>query len=237
MTAETTGPFMWTNAKVLAVDVRVAREAALALLPAALRLPDPAMATLFVADYPETQFGSIYHEAAVLLHVEDAVGPALHCPWMVVDDDAALILGREVLGFPKKLADIRLEAREGGLVGTVRRRGTEIMRLEATLHQTETAPEPFFARRMINVIGTLPLGMRLLELPPGQERIHASQRAEARVTLTSSERDPLGELKAVPAGRARAVHLDFGTSDGPPARVIGEVDADWITSHFFARAW
>ncbi len=228
---------MWTNAKVLAVEVGVSREPALALLPAALRLPDPPTATLFVADYPETQFGSIYHEAAVLLHVEDAAGPALHCPWMVVDDDTALILGREVLGFPKKMAEIRLDAREGGLVGTVRRRGAEIMRLEATLHQTETAPEPFFARRMINVIGTLPLGMRLLELPPGQEMIHTAQHGEARVTLTSGERDPLGELKAVPVGRARVVHLDFGTSDGPPPRVIGEVDADWIAGHFFARAW
>lgn len=237
MSAQAAGPFIWTNAKVLAVEARVSREAALALLPAALRLPDPPTATLFVADYPETQFGSVYHEAAVLLHVEDAAGPALHCPWMVVDDDAALILGREVLGFPKKMAEIRLEAREGGMVGTVRRRGTEVMRLEATLHETETAPEPFFARRMINVIGTLPSGMRLLELSPGEEMIHSAQRGEARVTLTSSERDPLAALEAVPLGRARAVHLDFGTTGGPSAQIVGEVEADWIARHFFARAW
>jgi len=236
MSAQSADPFIWTNTQVLAVEVQVSRQAALALLPAALRLPDPPTATLFVADYPETQFGSVYREAAVLLHVEDAAGPALHCPWMVVDDDTALILGREALGFPKKMAEIRLETREGGLGGTVNRRGTEVMRLEATLHQTETAPEPFFARRMVNVIGTPLSGMRLLELLPGEEVIHTAQRAEARVTLTSSERDPLGELQAVPAGRARAVHLDFGTIGGPPAQVIGEVDADWISRRFFARA-
>ncbi len=236
MSAETAGPFIWTNAKVLAVEVRVSRAAALALLPAALRLPDPPTATLFVADYPETQFGSVYREAAVLLHVEDATGPALHCPWMVVDDDTALILGREVLGFPKKMAEIRLDAREGGLVGTVSRRGAEIMRLEATLHETETTPTPFFARRMINVMGTPLSGMRLVELPPSEEVIHTAQRAEARVTLTSSERDPLGELQAAPTGRARAVHLDFGAIGGPPAQVVGEVDADWIARRFFARA-
>jgi acetoacetate decarboxylase len=28
---------------------------------------------------------------------------------MAVDDDTALILGREMLGFPKKMADIELE--------------------------------------------------------------------------------------------------------------------------------
>ncbi len=234
--AETTGPFIWTHARVLAVEVHVARDAARSLLPAALRPADPAMATLFVANYPETQFGSVYREAAVLLHVEDTTGPALHCPWMVVDDDTALILGREVLGFPKKLAEIRLAAVEGGLVGTVRRRGTEIMRLEATVHATEITPEPFFARRMVNVIGTPSSGMRLIELAPGAEVIHSAQRAEARVILTSSERDPLGELQTVPSGRARVVHLDFGTVGGPPAQVVGEVDADWVARRFFARA-
>lgn len=230
------GPFIWTNATVLEVEVRVARDAAQALLPAALRLADPPTATLFVADYPETQFGSVYREAAVLLHAADATGPALHCPWMVVDDDTALILGREVLGFPKKMAEIRLDPREGGVVGTVRRRGVEVMRLEATLHEAEAAPLPLFGRRMINVIGTLPSGLKLIELSPGAEVIHAARRADARVTLTSSDRDPLGALEAVPTGRARSLQLDFGAMTGAPAEVIADVDADWIARRFFARA-
>jgi len=236
MSPEPAGPFIWTNATVLTVEVRVARATAVAWLPAALRLPDPPTATLFVADYPETQFGSVYREAAVLLHVEDAAGPALHCPWMVVNDDTALILGREVLGFPKKLAEIALAARDGGWVGSVRRRGTEIMRLDATLQEPETAPEPLFARRMVNVIGTPTSGMRLVELPPAAEVIHGAQRATARVTLTSSERDPLGDLEAVPTGRARVVRADFGAVGGPPAQTVGDVDADWIARRFFARA-
>jgi len=57
-----------------------------------------------------------------------------------------------------------------------------------------------------------------------------------RVTLRSSERDPLGELDAVPTGRARAVHADFGALGGPPAQAMGDVDADWIARRFFARA-
>lgn len=236
MSAETTGPFIWTNAKVLAVEVRVSQDAARALLPAALRLVDPPAATLFVADYPETQFGSVYREAAVLLHIEDDKGPAVHCPWMVVDDDTALILGREMLGFPKRMAEIRLDAREGGLVGTVSRRGTEVMRLEAAVYETEREPEPLFGRRMVNVIGTLPTGLKLIELAPSAEVIHSARRAEARVTLTSSDRDPLGELQAVPTGRARALHLDFGAMGGPPPQVIGDVEVDWIAQRFFPRA-
>jgi hypothetical protein len=69
--------YLWTNAHMLAVEVAVSREAAASLLPAALRPSDPPTATLFVADYPETAFGSVYREAAVLLHAVDSEGPGV----------------------------------------------------------------------------------------------------------------------------------------------------------------
>ncbi len=229
-------PFIWTNAKVLAVDVRISRDVAGTLLPAPLRADDPAMATLFVADYPETQFGSVYKEAGVLLHARDHQGPALHCAWMVVDDDAALILGREILGFPKKLAEITLERREAGVVGTVTRRGALVMRLEARVHTAETNPAPMFARRVVNALGTMPTGMKLVELSPAAEVIHSSCRGEARVTLISSDRDPLAELQAANSADGRYVELDFGAPNASPPRIIGDIDADWTQRRFFLRA-
>jgi len=231
--------YLWTNARVLAVDVEVARDAARRLLPDSLSIAEPATATLFVADYPETAFGSVYREAAVLLHAADARGPALHCPWMVVDDDTALILGREVLGFPKKMAEIRLDERDGRAVGTVRRRGVEVMRLEAAASESETVPAPFFGRRIVNAIGTLPTGMKRIDLPPAAERIHSARCGEAKVALASSERDPLGELAPAASGRARLVHLDFGSTDvagGPKSEILGDAGADWTLRHFFYRA-
>jgi len=232
--------YLWTNAKVLAVEVAVSLEAAQALLPAALSIVEPASVTLFVADYPETAFGSVYREAAVLVHAADALGPALHCPWMVVDEDTALILGREMLGFPKKMAEIVLEEHEGRAVGTVRRRGTELMRLEATLGEIDARPAPLFGRRMVNVIGTLPTGMKLIDLPPAAEQIHSVRSGEAKVALFSSERDPLGALQPAATGRARLVHLDFGAMDatGSPAKspILGDVDAAWTARHFLLRS-
>jgi acetoacetate decarboxylase len=236
-TAEASGSdYLWTNARLLAAEVAVSPQAAALLLPEALRLADPPTATLFVADYPETRFGSVYREAAVLLHASDAMGPALHCPWMVVDDDAALILGREMLGFPKKMAEIALEERGAHVVGTVRRRGTEVMRLEAELGEVEADPAPLFGQRMVNVIGTLVGGLQLVELAPTQERIRSSHRAEVKVTLASGDRDPLAELGAAPSGRARYLKLDFGAEGGTPPALAGAVDAAWVERRFFARA-
>ena len=95
----TTG-YTWVGAEVVWAEVPVDVDAARQLLPPGLELDDPAVATVFVADYPFTTFGSVYKEAAVLLHCRDAKGPHLHCPWMVVDDDTALILGRVICTFP-----------------------------------------------------------------------------------------------------------------------------------------
>src|SRR5437016_7485825 len=45
------------------------------------------------------------------------------CPWMMVDDDVALIVGRELLGYPKKLGSIAWR-REGDFIeGIASRRG------------------------------------------------------------------------------------------------------------------
>ena len=228
--------FIWTHARVLEAEVAISASIASSLLPAALRLEDPPTATLFVADYPETRFGSVYREAAVLLHASDTKGPALHCPWMVVDDDTALILGRELLGFPKKLAEIRLDPVAGGLVASVSRKETEVMRLEAKLGELEERPAPLFGRRIVNVIGTPVTGMKLVDLPPAREVIHSSRSAQVKVALCSSERDPLGDLLPSPSGPARYLELDFASVGGPAPQLLGEVEADWATRRFFARA-
>ena len=180
----------------------------------------------------------MYREAAVLIHARDDAGAALHCPWMVVDDDTALILGRELLGFPKKLAEIELAERGDRVVGSVRRRGAEIMRIEAALGSTEAQPRPLFGQRMVNAIGTPVTGMKLVDLAPADETIHASRLAEAKVTLASSERDPLGELSAEPAATARYLRLDFGKAAGAGSgpSLLGDVDSDWLGRRFYPRA-
>lgn len=230
--------YIWKNARLLTLDVAVAREVAGDLLPKPLRLAHPARATLFVADYPETSFGSAYREAAILLSVEDEAGAALHCPWMVVDDDAALILGREVLGFPKKMAEIRLEERTGGVVGRVVRKDVEVLRIEATLSEVEHEPAPLFGR-MVNAIGTPITGMQLIELPGVSQKIHKARCGAAQAQLTSSERDPLGVLKAFPLAPARYLTLSFGDAGKAgeqSPKLLGPVDDAWVAQQFFARA-
>lgn len=85
------------------------------------------MATFYIAGFPNSSIdGLVYMEAGVFLHVEDDNGPARFCCWIVVNDDAALIGGRELQGFPKKLAEISPREDVDKAIGSVVRKGVEV---------------------------------------------------------------------------------------------------------------
>lgn len=226
---------IWVGARVLTANLAIDKKSAEAVLPPGLTLVGPPTATVFVANYPETTFGSAYREAGLFLHAEDARGPALHCPWMVVDDDTALILGRELLGMPKKMADITLVENGDRVSGTVRRKGVEILRVEAELGGVDTAPPALFSLRMVNLFGSIVDGMKLLDLPSSSETVHTARRGRCTVQLSSSERDRLGGFANTTETDVHFMVMDFG-SGGGESEVLGAVDPARCVALFFARA-
>lgn len=228
------GQHLWIDAKLIVVDAAVSPEAAAELLPPPLVPAEPATATFYISDFPETRFGSSYREAAVILHARDEQGPAMSCPWMVVDEDTALILGRELLGFPKKMAEISFDETGDRVVAVVSRRGEEVMRIEAELGEEETDPAPILNKRTINVHGSIVGGMKLIELNTAED-IKSSRTATAKLRLGKTDRDPLADLDADPTGPARFVTMDFGAGELFP-KVIGDVEPSWALRKFFSRA-
>lgn len=225
----------WTNARVLAVDVEVSREAAQALLPPSLTVSEPPRATVFCADYPEGIFGIVYREAAVLLHATDEQGPAVHCAWIMVDDDTALIQGRELLGFPKKIAEITWQETGDAVVSTVTRKGVELLRMEGTLGDDEPSPPAVFGRRFVNAMGSIVAGMHLIDFTPA-ETYRSCRRADVTVKLASSIWDPgMGELDHRAVGAGVFAVTDFGGGPVPPV-VTALGDKMWAFARFLPRS-
>lgn len=188
----------WLTARV-ALDADRAR----AWLPPGIALASPATATVFVSHFPWTSFGSEYREAGVLFHVRRRFRRAVFCPWMVVDDDVALIAGRELLGYPKKLAE-RLELTiHGDRVDAIcERRGVRLVEMRAKLG-AEVRPSdapPMLGQRVVNV-----RARRLVTFKP-RERMVSAREATIELTIGSSERDPLAEL-GIATGRMLEGHL------------------------------
>ncbi len=144
------GGWSFTDARFLQAQVELNEAAARRLLPFGLRPSSPAVATLFVAHYPHTSWGSVYREAGLWLHLS---GGAVHSPWMLVDDDIALINGREMLGYPKKLGEVRFELAGEQVEADVHRRGAHLFRMRGELERHDERPPPMLGRPVRNVTG------------------------------------------------------------------------------------
>ncbi len=199
-------PFEWLyrDAHYLVADMEVDAKAAARWVPAPLRLASPALASVFTAWFPTTSFGSVYREAGVFLHVLHNGKPAVFSPWMIVDDDVALIIGRELLGYPKKMGNVDFRVDGDRVSGVAQRRGSELIRMEGVLGETVSSPPPMLGRPHRNVRTSLGLAVpKVIAFTPHEESI-CVRRAELEVQVGGSERDPLADLGF---GRVRAAYL------------------------------
>jgi acetoacetate decarboxylase len=256
------GGFMYRDAVFFAVRVALDERVARRWLPPGVALASPATATVFAAHFPHTSFGSVYDEAGVFFHVKRRLRAAVFCPWMVVTDDVALIVGRELLGYPKKLAKIAFDfgagagGGEGGGGGAgrevsvvVERRGRVVLRLRGRLGDVVDDAPPMLGQRALNVRGSLGLGTQRLVTFTPRERIVEARRASAEVTVVApgsgwgergegSERgergrDPLDELGLGAVLGAHLYRVDIKA--GWPPRDVRRIGPRFVLQGLGAR--
>lgn len=232
MLRDSTRGWMWRNATILAVDVGVDPRAASKWLPCGLRIASPCKATLFVADYPETSFGSVYREAAVLLHTRWlGLLACVHCPWMLVDDDVALILGRECLGYPKKMGSIALSVQGDRVTAQVERAGTRLLDMSGELGDMDQAPPSLLGQRTVNAWGLAGISLtKLLMFSPNEEILEA-RKVKLNIDVHGSDRDPLDQLKVGAVLEARLYRTHIGAGKVPP------IPVGVLTPLFLIRNW
>ncbi len=115
-------PFYYRNTRSIAVAFETDLEAALEALPAPLALTEPATAILSFYEYPWTTFGP-YNEAILSLLVEHKGRPMNYIMHIAVTTEPPMLAGREIWGFPKKLAQIEFKNDRDMIYGTLERPG------------------------------------------------------------------------------------------------------------------
>jgi acetoacetate decarboxylase len=232
---------MYTGAVFFAARVALDPRAARRWLPPGVHLAEPATATVFAAHFPETSFGSVYDEAGIFLHVRRRLRDAVFCPWMVVTDDVALTVGRELLGYPKKLARVAFDfgsGLEGSVVrAEVERRGTTVLRIAGRIGEAVDEAPPMLGQRFLNVRGALGFGAQRLVTFRPRERIRSVRRASAVLHIERHERepdrDPLGELGL---GAVLGAHLyRVDVSAGLPPRDVRSAGVGFAMKSLGAR--
>ena len=225
---------LWENARFILADVPLKLDEARKILPMGLKPAFPPAATLFIVNYTKCGFTVPYKEAAALIHVKTCLGKGLHCCWMVVDDDTALIYGRELLGYPKKAAEIAFVENDEGISASVTRRGVKVLSMAGTRGEAQAAPAPVFDFKTFNVGGMGQMfAINLMWLIRPVEVIHESYDAEVSVSLEDSELDPLARFLEPSPARGRFAASDIlGSRYLCPAGIAGP---KWFGNTFNMR--
>jgi len=129
------------DAEMLAVYWETKPEIIEKLLPPPLKLLDTPTVYAFIADYPSTNFGVKYKEAALFISAEYEGIEGGYCLAMPVTNDMALVAGREVFGFPKKIANIHFKREKRFVEGWVERHGTRFFEVKAKLNGRPNASD------------------------------------------------------------------------------------------------
>jgi acetoacetate decarboxylase len=113
-------PFYYRGTRAISVAFETDLEAALEALPAPLEMSDPATAILSFYEYPWTTFGP-YNEAILSLLVTHKGRPMNYIMHIAVTTEPPMLAGREIWGFPKKLAQIEFKDDRDMICGTLER--------------------------------------------------------------------------------------------------------------------
>jgi acetoacetate decarboxylase len=112
------GPYRFVNREYMIIRYRTDPEALRKVVPAPLEFTDPIVKYEFIRMPDSTGFGN-YTESGQVIPVtfKGVAGGYVHS--MYLNDDAPIAGGREIWGFPKKLAEPKLHAEKDTLVGTL----------------------------------------------------------------------------------------------------------------------
>jgi len=227
------------DAEMLTVFWETKPEIVKRLLPPPLKPGKRPLALAFVANYPSTNFGVSYLESALFLRAEFNGEEGNYCLAMPVTNDIALILGREMFGYPKKIANISFNRREKSMKGVTERHGVRFFEVNAQMTgklNAEDAPgilAQVFSIGPSAVVTTFnfkyfpaPEGNGF-DFPPRLIREEVEFRpkvveiGEAEILLRTSKYDPWEEVEIV---RVLGALYTAGNNSMRKGKVVAEAD-------------
>ena len=112
------GPYRFVNREFFIITYRTDMEALRAVVPEPLQVIDPIVKYEFIRMPDSTGFGD-YTETGQVIPVEFNGRKGSYVHGMFLNDDSPIAGGREIWGFPKKLAEPRMRVEKDTLVGTL----------------------------------------------------------------------------------------------------------------------
>ncbi len=227
---------LFPGAQMLGALFQTKPEIIARLLPPPLEPTDLPNGLVFVAQYPETNLGPGYRESALFLNCRYRGEVGTYCLAMPIDsEEVRCTNGRDIFGFPKKLATIGLTRDDNVVHGWVERHGVRFFELRVRLTSTLPTLPPTGPNFLFKASPRI-------DLTPGFDGpVHlCKQKTEVvvkrleigvpEVTFRDAPRDPWSEIAVT-----RVLMGFYLVSDNTmrPGEVLGEVDGAAYLPYYF----
>jgi acetoacetate decarboxylase len=240
--------FVFYDAEMLTVYFETTPEVTKRLLPPPLKPAAYPIGGAFVAKYPKTSFGITYLESALFLQAEYNGEEGAYCLAMPVTNDMALILGREVFGYPKKMADIYIKRDGEQVEGWTERHNTRFFEVRAKLtgRFNDEAAQKMIMERLASNINVVVYNFKYFPAP-GKEgfdynprlvrevvemRPKAIEMGSAELVFRSSDHDLWGDVQV---NRVLGAVYTIGNNTMLPGSVVAEVDQMAFAPYAFMK--
>jgi len=229
------GARQFNGAKMMGVMFETRPEIAARLIPPPLEAAEAPGGMMFIAEYPETNLGPGYREAAIFLSCRYKGETGSYCLSMPVTREGRMHNGRDVFGFPKKLADIHIERDGDEVRGWVERLGIRFLEIKmkiAGAFPELPEPGPTFLFKAMPRIDLTPGfdGPVLLCRQQTDIRMKSLEVGNAEVTLRESVEDPWAEVELV---KVKVAFYLVSDNTMRPGTVLAEVNPESYLPHYY----
>lgn len=236
------------DAEVLTVFFETKQEVVEKLLPPPLKPAALPVGGAFVANYPKTNFGVTYLESALFLLAQYNGEEGAFCLAMPVTDDIALILGREVFGYPKKMAEISFERDGNNVRGWTERHGIRFFEVKAKLTGkfNDAVAQQMITESIKSNPDLVVYNFKYFPAPDGEgfdynprlirevvkRNSKSIQMGEAELIFRPSEHDPWDDVDIV---RVLGAMYTVGDNTMLPGSVVAEADQAEFAPYTFMK--
>lgn len=213
------GGKLYHDAQYLTAVVEVDEKAMAPWLPAGMKLAKPGRADLFCAYFPNNVYTGAYHEAGLFVHIKAGRKTGIFCPWMILDDDRAMIIGRELLGYPKKVGEIAWDNNGERILAKATRRGSTLIEMDAKLGEVMHDAPPILGLPHRNVLGGLGINLpREVRFTPKEHPIEV-RRVDMQLRFNGNVNDPIHEMGLGRVVESRLHRVDLSGGFIPPIQI------------------
>ena len=230
------GPYRFTDREFMTITYRTDPQALRAVVPEPLEVPEPLVKYEFIRMPDSTGFGD-YTETGQVIPVRFRGQEGGYSHAMYLNDESPIAGGREIWGFPKKLAQPALTVDKDTLLGTLdvngqrvvtatmgyKHRALDLKKIEAQLKG------PNYLLKIIPHVDCSPRICELVEYRLEDLNVKGAWEAPARIELQSHALAPVADLPVLEVLGATHVLTDLTLG-------LGRVVHDYMAGGEMARA-